>query len=330
MAAHIPSSQRALHPFLLTLAFLPASMGQTDQCSNVTAAQVAGLDAYSCSAIDEKCFGDMPEDAFKGFSEVCVSNWNGNGIQGITAKQLSKVPKESFGGWSSNIEYMGPACAGITADQASYLTDEHACEALGQDCFTAMTPEAYGGFTKECVANWRENELGASVTAKDISAIDPKAVKGLNDHDISVWTEQCAGFSEKQLVELTDLACSALSAPCLQSIPDKSCKGLFNSKSGVCQTAYQMCGKKGKSSGSGSSLVFAGSLLMNSASFIGMVSSNIIIGSAKFLVRIFIGLLLVAAILASCHNHIRRVYLMAAYEHVPDIPDADCERGRQP
>mmetsp|Transcript_21541 Transcript_21541/g.41823 ORF Transcript_21541/g.41823 Transcript_21541/m.41823 type:complete len:198 (+) Transcript_21541:344-937(+) len=165
------------------------------------------------------------------------------------------MPGDSFAGWQSNIEYMGPACAGFTETQAGNMT-EYACGAMGIDCFTAMKSDAYAGFTKECVGNWRDNELGGSVTAKDLAKMSPSAVAGLNDHDVSSWGVECAGFRKSQLQGMSDEACVALTPDCLGSISNKTCSGFLESKSVTCQGIYSMCGPNAAPSGVLSSMTF--------------------------------------------------------------------------
>eukprot|EP00471_Norrisiella_sphaerica_P002659 CAMPEP_0184488008 /NCGR_PEP_ID=MMETSP0113_2-20130426/10471_1 /TAXON_ID=91329 /ORGANISM="Norrisiella sphaerica, Strain BC52" /LENGTH=255 /DNA_ID=CAMNT_0026870469 /DNA_START=205 /DNA_END=972 /DNA_ORIENTATION=+ len=188
----------------------------------------------------------MKPKAFAGFSSACVANFDGNAIQGITAEQVKHMPPDSFNGWSSNIEYMGTACAGWTSQQAGNLTDEHACEALGQDCFAALSSEAYAGFTYSCVANWRDNELGGSVTPKDLAKMSPKAIAGLNDHDMSAFSLQCAGLRYSQVVEFSDLACSAISFDCIQVMSSKACEGFAHAKGSVCQSMASQCSSSSK------------------------------------------------------------------------------------
>eukprot|EP00466_Bigelowiella_natans_P008435 jgi/Bigna1/84057/fgenesh1_pg.121_\ len=133
--------------------------------------------------------------------------------------------------------------SGWTSEQTGNLTDEHACEALGIDCFSAMRADAYAGFSFQCVANWRDNELGGGVTAKDIFRIPVESIGGLNDHDVLGWGRECAGFRADQLREMSGLACASLSPDCLESISPRACKeGFSRSRHSPCQSLTAKCG----------------------------------------------------------------------------------------
>jgi len=75
------------------------------------------------------------------------------------------------------------------------------------------------------------------------------AVSGLNDHDVSSWGVECAGFRKEQLQEMNDLACVALTPDCLGSISNKTCAGFLDSKSTACQAIYNTCGPNAASPG---------------------------------------------------------------------------------
>eukprot|EP00472_Partenskyella_glossopodia_P003058 CAMPEP_0197526164 /NCGR_PEP_ID=MMETSP1318-20131121/16417_1 /TAXON_ID=552666 /ORGANISM="Partenskyella glossopodia, Strain RCC365" /LENGTH=341 /DNA_ID=CAMNT_0043080185 /DNA_START=49 /DNA_END=1074 /DNA_ORIENTATION=+ len=209
-------------------------------CNTLTPNQTAQFNVYQCRAIQQPCFASMKPKAFSGFTAECVAGFDGNAIQGITANQIGRIKPKAFMGWNSNIEYMGLACAGMTAAQTSYF-QEYACGAFGQDCFTAMDSSAYSGFSKKCVANWRDNELGASLGSRDLAKLSPDAVAGLNDHDVALWTQQCEGFGAHQLASISELACEGMSSDCLEYIPPKSCSGFVKSSSGLCQGLYNPC-----------------------------------------------------------------------------------------
>eukprot|EP01119_Soliformovum_irregulare_P000729 TRINITY_DN1053_c0_g1_i1.p1 TRINITY_DN1053_c0_g1~~TRINITY_DN1053_c0_g1_i1.p1 ORF type:complete len:1221 (-),score=284.31 TRINITY_DN1053_c0_g1_i1:254-3850(-) len=247
----------------------------TSEFQTITAAELNSIPVAACSGFQYTQISAIPPDAFPGWTReqieqlgqaVCtqfqagsLSQMTANAISGIQPGCIQQLPGDALSNLNSSqiaaistaavavisnlqIQSVTTGAAGFTAGQIAVLQSTYgtACAGIPAGMMGALTPDAFSGFTPECIgriASESFNFVVANQTARlgtacsgftpyNIGGIPTSAAAGLSVSCVSSFTTgssgACTGISTTIMAGLTPASYAGFTAGCISKIPTEA------------------------------------------------------------------------------------------------------------
>jgi trimeric autotransporter adhesin len=218
----------------------------------VHAEQIENLPGDACAGLLPSQMLLISTSAYAGLSSSCISSFSFRGKESVcgvlSAEGMSKISAAAFSAFSGACVRVMPesALSMISSAQVSHIQPS-ACYDLQPDQLSQLPSESYTGFTSDCIAFWRCEDLNhcvceglnpmgiSNISAANFGAFSSSCIRMMPSSAWKLVTaeqiahlnpDSCSGLDQAQLNNLNGSTYSGLSLSCLSNLTSSSCGGI--------------------------------------------------------------------------------------------------------